>query len=194
MFKNKIAIPTLVLLFLTAASVAKSSRDNNVKVSFSEIKASDTSVVIEKDSLFYDTLSLSLKEIPRIQNMYTVANQSIGKWANLFIAIKIVESGNEGDNSIYARRDFNLTGMRQPRARKTMSLGISKHGYATFANWHDCMLDFGMYLDGMERGYKKKFHKSPNSKQMLNYIFGKYNSNQIWKNRTLKVLNNFKWK
>ncbi|MFM6952355.1 MAG: glucosaminidase domain-containing protein [Bacteroidota bacterium] len=191
MFKNKIAIPTMVLLFLTAAAIGRSTFGTEVVVPVSEVQASDTSVVVEKDSLYFDSLSLSLKKIPTVQNMYTVGKKSIGKWAKLFIAVKIVESGNDGDNSIYARRDFNLTGMRQPKARKTLSLGATRSNYATFASWYDCMVDFGMYLNGMEKGFKKKFHKSPTSKDMVMYMYGKYNSHPVWRDRTLAVLKKF---
>jgi hypothetical protein len=192
MFKNKLAIPTLVLLFLTAAAVGKSAFGTEVALPVSTVKASDTSVVVVKDSLYFDSLSLSLKVIPRVQDMYTVGKKAIGKWAKLFIAVKIVESGNDGDNSIYARRDFNLTGMRQPKARKTMSLGRTKSNYARFANWYDCMVDFGMYLDGMERAFKRKHHRSPkNSQEMVQYLYGKYNSHPVWRKRTLFVLKKF---
>jgi len=192
MFKNKLAIPTLVLLFLTAAAVGKSAFGMEVALPVSTVKASDTSVVVVKDSLYFDSLSLSLKVIPRVQDMYTVGKKAIGKWAKLFIAVKIVESGNDGDNSIYARRDFNLTGMRQPKARKTMSLGRTKSNYARFASWYDCMVDFGMYLDGMERAFKRKYHRSPkNSQEMVQYLYGKYNSHPVWRKRTLFVLKKF---
>lgn len=192
MFKNKLAIPTLVLLFLTAAAVGKSAFGAEVALPVSTVKASDTSVVVVKDSLYFDSLSLSLKVIPRVQDMYTVGKKAIGKWAKLFIAVKIVESGNDGDNSIYARRDFNLTGMRQPKARKTMSLGRTKSNYARFASWYDCMVDFGMYLDGMERAFKRKYHRSPkNSQEMVQYLYGKYNSHPVWRKRTLFVLKKF---
>jgi hypothetical protein len=192
MFKNKLAIPTLVLLFLTAAAVGKSAFGTEVALPVSTVKASDTSVVVVKDSLYFDSLSLSLKVIPRVQDMYTVGKKAIGKWAKLFIAVKIVESGNDGDNSIYARRDFNLTGMRQPKARKTMSLGRTKSNYARFANWYDCMVDFGMYLDGMERAFKRKHHRLPKSNQeMVQYLYGKYNSHPVWRKRTLFVLKKF---
>jgi hypothetical protein len=192
MFKNKLAIPTLVLLFLTAAAVGKSAFGTEVALPVSTVKASDTSVVVVKDSLYFDSLSLSLKVIPRVQDMYTVGKKAIGKWAKLFIAVKIVESGNDGDNSIYARRDFNLTGMRQPKARKTMSLGRTKSNYARFANWYDCMVDFGMYLDGMERAFKRKHHRLPKSNQeMVQYLYGKYNSHPVWRKRTLLVLKKF---
>ncbi|MEY3716851.1 MAG: hypothetical protein RL285_726 [Bacteroidota bacterium] len=194
MIKNKIAIQTLLLLILNEAAVGKSAFGTEVVVPVSNIKTSDTSVVVEKDSLYYDTLSLSLKKIPTVQNMYTVGKKAIGKWAKLFIAVKIVESGNDGDNSIYARRDFNLTGMRQPKARKTMSLGATKSNYATFASWYDCMVDFGMYLNGMERAYKRRFHREPNSQEMVQYLYGKYNSHPVWRKRTLYVLKNFKLK
>ncbi len=192
MFKNKLAIPTLVLLFLTAAAVGKSAFGTEVALPVSTVKASDTSVVVVKDSLYFDSLSLSLKVIPRVQDMYTVGKKTIGKWAKLFIAVKIVESGNDGDNSIYARRDFNLTGMRQPKARKTMSLGRTKSNYARYASWYDCMVDFGMYLDGMERGFKRKNHRSTkNSQEMVEYLYGRYNSHPVWRKRTLFVLKKF---
>ncbi|MEY4315921.1 MAG: hypothetical protein RI977_1298, partial [Bacteroidota bacterium] len=48
MFKNKIAIPTLVLLFLTVAAVGKSAFGTEVVIPVSDIKPSDTSVVVEK--------------------------------------------------------------------------------------------------------------------------------------------------
>jgi ribosomal protein L34E len=194
MFKSKIAIPTMVLLFLTAAAVGKSAFGTEVVVPVSDVKASDTAVVVEKDSLYFDSLSLSLKTIPTVQNMYTVGKKAIGKWAKLFIAVKIVESGNDGDNSIYARRDFNLTGMRQPKSRKTLSLGATKSNYATFSSWYDCMVDFGMYLNGMERGYKKKFHRSPSNKEMVMYLYGKYNCHPVWRDRVLFCLKNSKLK
>lgn len=192
MFKNKIAIPTLMLLCITVAAVGKSVFGTEIVISESSVKPSDTSVVLVNDSLYFDSLSLSLNEIPKIQQMYTIAKKSIGKWANLFVAVKIVESGNDGDNSIYARRDFNLTGMRQPRVRKTMSMGATQSNYATFASWYDCMLDFGMYLDGMERAFKRKNHRLPkNSQEMVQYLYGKYNSHPVWRSRTLYVLKNF---
>ena len=192
MFKNKLAIPTLVLLFLTAAVVGKSAFGTEVALPVPIVKASDTSLVVVKDSLYLDSLSLSLNVIPSVKDMYTVGKKAIGKWAKLFIAVKIVESGNDGDNSIYARRDFNLTGMRQPKARKTMSLGGTRSNYARYASWYDCMVDFGMYLDGMERGFKRRHHRSTrNSQEMVQYLYGKYNSHPVWRNRTLFVLKKF---
>jgi hypothetical protein len=195
MFKNKLVIPTFVLLFLTVAAIAKTAFGTYKVIPVAEVKELDSAIVIVNDSLYFDSLKLSLKHIPNAQPMYSVAKKAIGKWAKLFIAVKIVESGNDGDNSIYARRDNNLTGMRQPRVRKTMSLGATKNNYARFATWYDCMLDFGMYLDGMERGFIKKHHRPVrNSQEMVNYLYGKYNSYPVWRNRTLYLLNNFKWK
>jgi len=120
MFKNKLVIPTFVLLFLTVAAIGKTAFGTDKVIPVADVKALDPEVVTVNDSLYFDSLELSLKRIPNAQPMYTVAKKAIGKWAKLFIAVKIVESGNDGDNSIYARRDNNLTGMRQPRVRKTM--------------------------------------------------------------------------
>jgi hypothetical protein len=195
MFKNKLVIPTFVLLFLTVAAIGKTAFGTYKVIPVAEVKELDSAIVIVNDSLYFDSLELSLKHIPNAQPMYSVAKKAIGKWAKLFIAVKIVESGNDGDNSLYALRDYNLTGMRQPRVRKTMSLGATKNNYARFATWYDCMLDFGMYLDGMERGFIKKHHRPVrNSQEMVNYLYGKYNSYPVWRNRTLHLLNNFKWK
>jgi len=183
------------LLFLTVAAIGKTAFGTDKLVPVAEVKASDTAVVTLNDSLYYDSLELSLKHIPNAQPMYSIAKKAIGKWAKLFIAVKIVESGNDGDNSIYARRDYNLTGMRQPRARKTLSLGATKNKYARYASWYDCMVDFGMYLNGMEKGFIKKHHRPVrNSQEMVKYLFGKYNSHPVWRKRTLYVLKNFKWK
>ena len=195
MFKNKLVIPTFVLLFLTVAAIGKTAFRTDKVISVAEVKELDSAIVIVNDSLYFDSLELSLKQIPNAQPMYSVAKYAIGKWAKLFIAVKIVESGNDGDNSLYARRDYNLTGMRQPRVRKTMSLGATKNNYARFASWYDCMIDFGMYLNGMERGFIKKHHRPVrNSQEMVNYLYGIYNTNPVWRDRTLYVLNNFKWK
>ncbi|MCX6176778.1 MAG: hypothetical protein NTZ00_05335 [Bacteroidetes bacterium] len=195
MFKNKLVIPTFALLFLTVAAIGKTAFGTDKIIPVAEVKALDPGVVTVNDSLYFDSLELSLKHIPNAQPMYSVAKKAIGKWAKLFIAVKIVESGNDGDNSIYARRDNNLTGMRQPRVRKTLSLGATKNKYARYASWYDCMVDFGMYLDGMERGFIKKNHRPVrNSQEMVKYLYGKYNSHPVWRKRTLYVLKNFKWK
>ena len=92
MFKNKLVIPTFVLLFLTAAAIGKTAFGTDKVIPVAEVKASDTAVVTVNDSLYFDSLELSLKRIPNAQPMYSVAKKAIGKWAKLFIAVKIVES------------------------------------------------------------------------------------------------------
>lgn len=89
MFKNKLVIPTFVLLFLTVAAIGKTAFGTDKVISVAEVKELDSAIVIVNDSLYFDSLELSLKHIPNAQPMYSVAKNAIGKWAKLFIAVKL---------------------------------------------------------------------------------------------------------
>ncbi len=184
-----------MLIFISIAAVGQTNFGQNNSDHLPKVPYSAPVVTVSQDSLWFDTLSLSMTQVPKIQSLYTVAKQSIGKWAKIFIVIKTVESGNDGDHSILATRYFNITGMRQPHVRKTLSVGPTPTNYASFKNWHDCMLDFGMYLDGLERGFKRKHNnRAPSDQEMIEYMYGIYNTYPIWRKRSLFVLNHFKYK
>lgn len=186
MLRSKWIFPTVVLILCSAAVIGKATFGTS-KTSL--VKASDTAIVLSSDSLYFDTLALSLKRIPTVMAMHHVATKAIPKWANIFTAIKIIESGVDGQYSKYARLYNNLVGMRQPRARKTTSLGGSKTNYAIYAHWYDCILDFGLYLDGIERSFIRKRGRNLKSDQeMVRYLYGIYNTNTRWRTDVLKVL------
>lgn len=185
-----------VLLVVLAATAA----NMNLKLIATQKPASKPqkadSVVIQKDSLFVDSISLPLKSIPRAQQLYTVAKKSVGKWAKLFIAIKIEESGADGKNSFYALRYNNLTGMRYPGAgRLTTSTGAGHNYYAIFNNWHDCMLDFRYYIEIMENKFVERYNRQPKDEyEMVNFMHGSFNVYQKWRNDLVWLLNHFNYK
>ncbi len=186
MLRSKWIFPTTVLILCSAAVIGKATFETS-KTSL--IKASDTAIVLRKDSLFFDTLALSLKKIPSVMAMHHVALEAIPQWANIFTAVKIIESGVDGQYSKYSRLYNNLVGMRYPRSRKTTAVAKSKTNYSIYASWYDCILDFGMYLDGINRSFAKKRGRPTQSDQeMVKYLYGIYNTNVRWRNDVLKVL------
>ncbi|MFN5889732.1 MAG: hypothetical protein ACK448_05000 [Bacteroidota bacterium] len=186
MLRSKWIFPTTVLILCSAAVIGKATFETS-KTSL--IKASDTAIVLRNDTLFYDTLTLSLKKIPSVMAMHHVATEAIPQWANIFTAVKIIESGVDGQYSKYSRLYNNLVGMRFPRSRKTTAVAKSKTNYSIYASWYDCILDFGLYLDGINRSFTKKNGRPTQSDQeMVRYLYGIYNTNVRWRNDVLKVL------
>lgn len=184
-----------VLLIVLAATAA------NVNLKWARIEkvnppeVAKDSVVITRDTLMLDSLVLSLKEIPKAQELYTVAKVTVGKWAKLFTAIKIEESGADGKNSYYAREYNNLTGMRFPRSgRQTTALRAGRSYYAIFNHWHDCMLDWKYYIELMENKFVAKHNRVPKDEfEMVDFMFGSYNPYDKWRNDMRWLLRNFKY-
>ncbi len=151
-------------------------------------------VKIEGDELFIDSLVLPLKSIPKVQELHTVAKSVVGKWAKLYTVLKIEESGNDGQNSFYAREYFNLVGMRFPRKRKTTAVRKGNDHYAVYENWYEGMVDFNYYLEYMERSFELKHGRLPKSeREFINHIYGSYNVYSKWKNDVFYILKNFKY-
>lgn len=192
MKKLLIAITLLIVLVATAANVNLVNQ-NSVK---KKPSMAVDSVVIQNDSAYSDSLALSLKKIPSAQDLYTVAKKSLGKWAKLFVVIKIEESGADGKNSFYAKTYNNLTGMRYPgNARKTTALRSGHNYYAIFNHWHDCMVDFGYYVNVMEEKFKDKYKREPKDEfEMVNFMHGSYNIYGKWKQDVHWLLNHFNYK
>lgn len=184
-----------VLLIVLAATAANVNLKITPAPQKDKVDMRDT-VVIEQDTVFTDSLTLSLKKIPRAQELYTVAKKSVGKWAKLFVAVKIEESGADGKNSFYALKYNNLTGMRYPgKGRQTTSTGVGHNYYAVFDNWHDCMLDFKYYTEIMENKFQERFKRSPKDEfEMVNFMHGSFNVYQKWKNDMYWLLSHFNYK
>jgi len=186
-------LTTLVFVIMFVATAATLNQRRTLKLE-SDTVAKDE-VVISGDKLQFDTLQLSLKTIPKAQQLYTVAKKSVGRWAKLFTVIKIEESGADGKNSYYAKHYANLTGMRFPgTGRKTTSVRSGHNYYAVFNNWHDCMLDFKYYMDVMDNKFEAKYGRPAKDEyEMVNFMFGSFNIYGKWKSDVIWLLNHFSY-
>jgi hypothetical protein len=184
----------VIVVFATAATLTHVP-NRKLNVADSESIKSDT-VMISGDTVSFDTLKLHLKQVPRAQHLYTVAKHSVGKWAKLFVVIKIEESGADGQNSFYAKKYFNLTGMRFPgTGRKTTAVKAGRDYYAVFNHWHDCMVDFKMYMDVMDEKFEKKFGRPAKDEfEMVDFMFGSFNPYGVWKRDVYWLLKHFNYK
>jgi hypothetical protein len=187
-------LTTLVFVIMFVATAATLNQRRTLKLESDESKKDE--VVISGETLHYDTLQLSLKTIPKAQQLYTVAKKSVGRWAKLFTVIKIEESGADGQNSFYARNYGNLTGMRFPgTGRKTTAIKSGHNYYAIFSNWHDCMVDFSYYMEVMDGKFEAKYGRPAKDEyEMVNFMFGSFNIYGKWKSDVLWLLNHYKYK
>lgn len=146
-------------------------------------------ISIREGYLYYDTLKLPLNKIPKVAQLHTVAKKVMGKWYKMYTAIKVEESGNDGQNSYYAKAYFNLVGMRYPKKRMTTAIRMGNDYYAVYANWYEGMIDFRYYIDYMEGSFERKFHRMPKTeKEFINHIYGSYNIYSKWKNDVFWIL------
>lgn len=184
-----------VIVFFAAAATLKQLPLSKSSNNDTQTIKKDT-VLISGDSLTFDTLTLNLKQVPKAQHLYSVAKHSIGRWAKLFVVIKIEESGADGQNSFFAKKYFNLTGMRYPgTGRKTTAVKAGLDYYAVFNHWHDCMLDFKMYMDVMDSKFEKKYGRAAKDEfEMVDFMFGSFNPYSVWKKDVYWLLNHFHYK
>ena len=132
---------------------------------------------------------LDLKRVPRLDTLHKVAKKYMGRWAYLFLAIKIEESGNNGHYSWLSVTHYNLCGMRFPRSRKTYAIGATKTNYAIYRNWFECMLDFKIYMDNMETRFKDKNKRAPKDDiEMIHYMYNSFNHFAKWKKDMLILI------
>jgi hypothetical protein len=125
---------------------------------------------------------VDLKRVPSMDTLHRVAKKYLGKWAYLFLAIKIEESGNNGHYSWLSVNHYNLCGMRFPRSRRTYATGSTNTNYAVYRNWFECMLDFKIYLEIIEGKYVEKYKKPPKDDiDMINFMYNSFNHFTKWK-------------
>lgn len=184
----------VIVFFAAAATLKQLPVRKTIKVDSQKVRRD--SVLISGDSLSFDSLKLNLKEVPKAQHLYSVAKRSVGRWAKLFVVIKIEESGADGQNSFFAKHYFNLTGMRYPgTGRQTTAVKAGQDYYAVFNHWHDCMLDFKMYMDVMDGKFEKKYGRQAKDEyEMVNFMFGSFNPHSVWKRDVYWLLKNFNYK
>ncbi len=132
---------------------------------------------------------LDLKRVPGVDTLYKVAKKYMGKWAHLFIAIKIEESGNTGHYSWLSVKHYNLCGMRFPKSRKTYAIASTNTNYAIYRNWFECMLDFKIYIENHEAKFVQKFKRVPKDEvEMINYMFNTFNHFAKWRKDMLILI------
>ena len=151
-------------------------------------------VKIKENKLHCDTLILPLKKIPKVQELYTVAKTVVGKWAKLYTVLKVEESGTDGQNSYYARKYFNLVGMRYPRKRKTTAIRRGNDYYSVYSNWYEGMIDFKYYIEYMEGSFYRRYKRYPETEEeFIRHLYGSYNEYSKWYNDVRYLLRNFKY-
>lgn len=132
---------------------------------------------------------LDLKRVPGVDTLYKVAKKYLGRWAYLFLAVKIEESGANGHYSWLSVTHYNLCGMRYPRSRKTYAIGSTNTNYAIYRNWFECMLDFKIYIENHEAKFKEKFNRAPKDDvEMINYMYNTFNHFAKWKKDMLILI------
>lgn len=193
--KQLLTLMAFVIVFFAAAATLKQIPSRKTINDDSQTLKKDT-VMISGDSLSFDSLQLHLKQVPKAQHLYSVAKHSVGRWAKLFVVIKIEESGADGQNSFFAKKYFNLTGMRYPgTGRKTTAVKAGLDYYAVFNHWHDCMLDFKMYMDVMDEKFEKKHGRPAKDEyEMVDFMFGSFNPYSVWKRDVYWLLKHFNYK
>ena len=55
------------------------------------------------------------------------------------------ESGNY--KSKLTQEYHNITGMKQPKRRKTLAIGTNKYNHASFNNWRECIADLKLFIE-----------------------------------------------
>jgi hypothetical protein len=182
------------LVFISFATVAFINRGND-ELAASRMTVASNLIRCTADSVYIDSvnLRLSLEEIPRSRELHAVATFMYGKWAKVFTAIKLQESGADGKNSYLARECNNLTGMRMPGgSRPTTAIAKTRTNYAIFRHWYDCMVDFGFYLDQTLNGFQSKYKREPKDEfELINYMFGSYNPYSTWKRDVFWLIRNY---
>lgn len=117
-----------------------------------------------------------------MDTLFRVAKKYMGRWAHLFLAVKIEESGNQGHYSWLSTKHFNLCGMRFPGSRRTYAIGATNTNYAIYRNWFECMLDFKIYMENIEKRYVDKHNKPPATDlDMIHFMFNTFNHFDKWK-------------
>lgn len=124
---------------------------------------------------------LDMQTVPDIATLYKVSKKYMGRWAMFFIAIKIEESGNNGKYSWLSTTHYNLIGMRFPKSRRTYAIGSTNTNYAIYRNWFDCILDFKIYLDNIEKKRLEEGGKPfKDELELLDYMTTRFNHFDKW--------------
>lgn len=132
---------------------------------------------------------IDLKRVPGMDTLNRVAKKYLGKWSYLFLAIKIEESGNEGHYSWLSVTHYNMCGMRYPRSRRTYAVSSTPTNYAVYRNWFECLLDFKIYMEIIERKFTEKNKRPPaGDVEMIHFMYNNFNHFAKWKKDMLILI------
>jgi hypothetical protein len=169
----------LAFVLIIFHSSSKSEKQVAPNVSETYLVVNYSSSIPER----YRSEYLDLDELPRMQELFNIANHYLPDYAVFFVAIKMMESGADGKPSWLAKEHNNLVGMRFPKKRETYAIASTNTNYAIYRNWFECMLDFKVYTEQIERSFEsKKGRKFKDAYEMLDYFYGFYNSYEKWYN------------
>ncbi|MDP2176121.1 MAG: hypothetical protein Q8K70_09465 [Bacteroidota bacterium] len=165
-----------------------------VFISFIYTQSLFSQVILETDTnkVLIDTAfnisSLDYKRVPSVDTLFMVAKKYLGKHAHLFVAIKIIESGNTNKYSWLALKHNNLCGMRFPKNRKTYAISKTNSNYAIYRNWFESILDFKIYIHLIEKKYLSEHKNTPSDVDLINYMSTRYNHFDFWKTNMLQLI------
>lgn len=180
------SIAILAMVSFSAAALNHTTRSATVE---------KREIIRSADSAYLECITLPLNQIPKLSDLHKAATVKLGRWAKLFVVIKMQESGVDGKQSFLARVHNNLTGMRFPKQRSTTAIGVTKTKYSIYKNWYDCMMDFDLFLKHTTNGFTSKFNREPKDEyEMINYIYGSFNPYSTWKRDIFKLLKHYKYK
>lgn len=186
---KKFIFSIAIIAMVSFSTAALSNIYRSAPVEKREVKES-------ADSVYLECLTLPLNKIPKLSDLHKAAAVKLGKWAKLFVVIKMQESGVDGKQSFLARVHNNLTGMRFPKQRTTTAIGITKTKYSIYKNWYDCMMDFNMFLNHTIDGFKEKHNnREPKDEyELINHIYGSFNPYSTWKRDLFHLLKHYRYK
>lgn len=101
-------------------------------------------------SMKYDFIDSSIDDTA----LYNKIENSGILYADVVFAQAKLESGNFTSNVFLC--DNNLFGMKQPKVRKTLSLGKSQQGYASYMTWKLSVEDYKLWQTSVLKNKKIK--------------------------------------
>jgi Mannosyl-glycoprotein endo-beta-N-acetylglucosaminidase len=114
------------------------------------------------------------------ENVYLAIKQLGIKHPDIVFAQILLESNNLSSKLVFSNN--NLMGMRLPKKRETTALQ-SKCGYAFYADWYSCVVDYLLYQINITR------NRELTRSQYLNLIGKCYSETSDYKSRVKRVIN-----
>lgn len=135
-------------------------------------------IIINKEFITYK-VTLQKDTIPLNQESVHKFIEGINlKFPEVVLAQTLLESGNFQAKNVSTNN--NLFGMKHPRQRPTLSLGI-KNGYANFESWRHSIADYAIWQSKFGR-------KCKTQEEYLNLLANIYASDSNYKKKLLNLI------